>query len=348
MNLKNIIYCAYFVVNTNYSLLSRTIKCTADKTSISKWKLVLDMFISSLKFGSSFVDYYNFQFYNKSKFERSLYATMGFMYNFHKAVNDQEKSKLLDNKDEFAKHYKEFCNTPIVFNNNTIGIDKIEERLHDFVGKRIVFKDPTSTAGRGVYIGEVEKKDGKILLDDEALDVFIKRFFKNSQLIYAEKYLVQHQEISNISPTALNTIRVITIINEIGDVEVIGAIFRISVNSKLDNFSKGNLAAEIDIESGQVITGGIIKDSSCGKYHNYHPITKAKINGFKIPMWTKVIQTVKNAAQVLPEIRSIGWDVAILEDEIKLIEGNSKWNKDTWQIPAGYGKKELIKNYIQN
>src|SRR5699024_9792274 len=160
------------------------------------------------------------------------------------------------------------------------------------------------------------------------------------ELLYFEKYLEQNKAIQAISPTALNTIRVITLVKDDHSVDIIGAIFRISVNSKLDNFSKGNIAAEVDIKSDEVITGGIIKNSSCGEYYDRHPITEEQIKGFKIPMWDTVVKTVKEAALINPEIRTVGWDVAILEDDVKLIEGNSKWNKDTWQIPAGYGKKK--------
>ena len=44
--------------------------------------------------------------------------------------------------------------------------------------------------------------------------------------------------------------------------------------------------------------------------------------GRKIPNWDKVCDGVKQAHAMLPGCRFIGWDVAITEDGIELIEGN--------------------------
>ena len=50
--------------------------------------------------------------------------------------------------------------------------------------------------------------------------------------------------------------------------------------------------------------------------------------GYKIPNWEKVIETVTEAAKVVPQCRYIGWDVAILNDDVELIEGNHNPDHD--------------------
>jgi hypothetical protein len=55
---------------------------------------------------------------------------------------------------------------------------------------------------------------------------------------------------------------------------------------------------------------------------------------------------VTEAALVVPQVRTVGWDIAITPSGPIIIEGNSKWNKDTWQIPAGKGKLQMIKKYL--
>lgn len=343
----NFIYFIYFCFKTDYKTLNKALKCAISKSGKSKAQLIIDMFYSSINYGSSFVDYFNFQFYLKNNKERKAYATMGFMYQFHKNLNNSEFINLLDNKEQFSQYFKDYCNTPYVLPNNSLGYETLKKEFLNNYGNKYVFKDPLSTAGCGIAIEKVTMTEGNsVLIGEDNFESFINKFYKNSEIIYVEKYLQQHSLINEISPSALNTIRIITVLNNEKRVDFIGAIFRISVNSHLDNFSQGNLAAEIDIKSGKVITGGIKKNSSCDKYHDYHPVTKKQIKGFQIPHWKNILSTVESAALIIPEVKTIGWDVAVLQDKVLLIEGNSKWNKDTWQIPAGYGKKEILEKHI--
>lgn len=345
--MTHLLYFFYFLLKTNYKDLNIALDCAKNKVNKTKPQLILDMMGASLKYGSSFMDYFNFQFYRKTKIERAKYATMGDMYRFHKSMNSKSKIHKLDNKDEFAGNYKAYCNAPFIFSNDEKGIADFKSFLINSKNDSLlVFKDPESTAGRGVRVGKVKFMNDELYIDDTVFEDFIKTQFNSSSFLYAEDFIQQHSLINDISPTALNTIRVITLINNVGEVEIIGAVFRISVNSPIDNYSKGNIAAEVDVNTGEVITGAIKKNSSCDVYHDYHPITNAKIKGFVIPNWETVKNTVVEAAKIEPQIRTIGWDVAILENDVKLIEGNSQWNKDTWQIPAGIGKKHIIKDYL--
>ena len=46
------------------------------------------------------------------------------------------------------------------------------------------------------------------------------------------------------------------------------------------------------------------------------------IVGFQIPRWDEAKDFVRKAAQVVPSIRIIGWDVALSQDGWVLIEAN--------------------------
>src|SRR5690606_42162218 len=85
--MKNILYLGFFILKTNYSDLRKSLQCTVKK-GYSKYRLIFDMILSSLLYRSSFVDYFNFQFYRNSKAERKHHATMGLMYKSHKKVKD--------------------------------------------------------------------------------------------------------------------------------------------------------------------------------------------------------------------------------------------------------------------
>ncbi|MCD6659098.1 MAG: hypothetical protein LT105_02960 [Lentimicrobium sp.] len=343
--LRNIIYLAYFFLRTNYADLKASISCVRKK-GYSLFRLIFDMVLSSLKYGSSFVDYFNFRFYLKDNNARRAYATMGFMYRFHRHVNDQKEIQEIDSKIKFANNFKEFANKSYIFSKDQIS--ELKAHLNKKLNQRVVIKDPDSTGGKGVRIVEVTNgAENTIMLGDVTFDKFIEEELSNRNSIYIEDFVVQHDQLSRISPSSVNTLRVITMINDANEVDIIGSVFRIGVNCSVDNYSAGNLAAEIDPINGVVITGGIRKRSSCDEYHDIHPVTKEKILGFQIPFWEEAISMVKIAAKRYPPVRTVGWDIAITENGPVFIEGNSSWNKDTWQIPAGYGKKRMIDKYMK-
>src|SRR5690554_800885 len=341
--IKNIIYFPYFILKTNYKDLGESLRCTRKKGH-SLLKLILDMCWSTLRYGTSFVDYFNFRFYEKSYDLKRQYASMGIMYKFHNTLNDKRFIEQVDNKELFNKNFLEFSNKIYVFAKSQL--DDVLEFLKTKNGQKIVVKNPDSTAGRGVKIHSISCVNDSFFIDDLQIEDYCTNHFIENDSIYFEDFIEQHELINNISPTGVNTLRIISIINEKGMPEIIGSVFRISVNCSIDNYSVGNLAAEIDLSTGIVITGGIRKRASCDVYHDTHPITHQPILGFRIPFWDETIEMIKKASLVVPQVRTVGRDVAITKNGPILIEGNSKWNKDTWQIPAGYGKLNIIEEYL--
>src|SRR5690554_991987 len=341
--MKNVLYLGFFILKTNYADLNKSIHCTVKK-GYSKYRLILDMVFSAILYGSSFVDYFNFQFYRKNRAERKAYATMGIMYKFHKKVNDKNYIAKIDDKKHFSVNFAEYCNKPFFYTKDQY--QELIRVLGEKNGKKIVIKDPTSTGGKGVQVVELNLQNGKLYANSLELELLLNQHFQNNTLFYFEDFIEQHSLISEISPTAVNTIRVITMINDNREPEIIGSVFRISVDCPIDNYSAGNMAAEIDKETGVVITGGIRKRSSCDEYHDLHPVTKKTIKEFVIPNWDAITKASLEAALVVPEVRTVGWDIAVTENGPIFIEGNSQWNKDTWQIPAGKGKIDIIAKYL--
>ena len=159
-----------------------------------------------------------------------------------------------------------------------------------------------------------------------------------------EEYVVQHPSLMELSPSGLNTVRVFTQIHE-GDVRFLGARFRISVNSPVDNMGAGNLAAPVDMETGIVAGPGVYSDIT-KEDQDVHPVTGLPIAGFVIPYWQEVIDLSRRSALSNPENRSVGWDIAITEKGPQLIEGNHNWCKLLWQLPLKRGMKDELEKYI--
>ena len=61
------------------------------------------------------------------------------------------------------------------------------------------------------------------------------------------------------------------------------------------------------------------------------------IEGFQIPHWPEVLELVRQGAVAFPELRTIGWDVAISSSGIFLLEGNHHWDPEGAQVSLQRG-----------
>ena len=103
-----------------------------------------------------------------------------------------------------------------------------------------------------------------------------------------------------------------------GNVDFSDWVLKIGNNSNVDNFSSGGMYTFVD-EEGGVYVPAIDKE---GNIYDYHPQTNTKIVGFKVKNYDKIKEFVKELALVTPEVRYVGWDIAVSEKGPVLIEGN--------------------------
>ena len=130
---------------------------------------------------------------------------------------------------------------------------------------------------------------------------------------FVEEYVIQHRDIVRLSPSGLNMLRIITQLNNKSEVEILGAILRISVNCAVDNWHAGNIAAPVNPTSDTIKGPAFYMDIAKPDEY-YHPATKVEILGFRIPYWKESLQLAKDAALYNNKNRSIGWDVAVTDD----------------------------------
>lgn len=150
--------------------------------------------------------------------------------------------------------------------------------------------------------------------------------------------------MASLNPSSVNTIRVYSVVFE-SEVFITGATLRIGNGDKpIDNYSAGGLAAEVDIETGLVISPVV---SQFGEKYGIHPNTGTPVIGFRIPGWETVKAFVKKAHSKIGELRYIGWDVVVCNDgEIKLIEANTCAGVALQQHPGLQGKKNYYASFM--
>jgi hypothetical protein len=156
-----------------------------------------------------------------------------------------------------------------------------------------------------------------------------------------ETFARQHPMLNDLSPSAVNTVRIFTRLDDADRCCLLGCRLRISVNSPVDNLAAGNIAAPIDETTGIVIGPGVYSDIT-KTAETIHPVTGVSIVGFQLPFWTETLALVDQASRLHPENRSIGWDIVITPEGPGLIEGNHDWCKLVWQLPVKTGLKNLL------
>ena len=161
------------------------------------------------------------------------------------------------------------------------------------------------------------------------------RAMSRSQPFLVQERARNNRAIRALSNGALNTIRMISCLDEEDRPEIIGAVLRIAVgeNVTVDNVHAGGLAAAIDLGSGrlsQATEMGL--DANLG-WIDRHPDTGRRITGRVIPMWEEACELVRKAHIAFQDRVVIGWDVAIMADRPRLVEGNGGPDTDLIQRP---------------
>jgi|WetSurMetagenome_2_1015567.scaffolds.fasta_scaffold02250_6 hypothetical protein len=160
----------------------------------------------------------------------------------------------------------------------------------------------------------------------EKTDEIFSEVIKSGYLF--QETIIQHPDLNRLNPSCLNTIRIDTFIDRDGKIDVISGYIRMSINNyHVDNISSGGAMVGIDIKTGKLKKYGYLMFRTYGvKVLTEHPETKTVFEDFLIPYFTQVKELVIKAAGLMPELRLVGWDVAIGESGPVMIEGNSDYD----------------------
>ncbi len=142
--------------------------------------------------------------------------------------------------------------------------------------------------------------------------------------------LANHPELRAVSGKGLSTVRVVTMRDASGRIEVVLACFRMAVGPLVaDNFAGGGLASPVALEDGRL--GPAVFKSRPGSLAS-HPDTGARILGRYLPHWPAVKQLAIDGHRAFEPLPSIGWDIAITENGPVIVEGNSEWGANVVQM----------------
>ena len=162
-------------------------------------------------------------------------------------------------------------------------------------------------------------------------------------LTVLEQVLAQHPQIAALHPSSVNTLRILT--DVVGE-DVLIAYITLKIGTGggcCDNAGRGGIMCRVDPD-GRIVS--VATDDYFNVYDE-HPDTHIRFVGYQLPMIPEAIALAKRAAREIPQMRHVGWDVAITPDGPAIIEGNEYPGTDLCQLAPHYPEKTGLWPYYK-
>lgn len=251
----------------------------------------------------------------------------------------KEHRVLLDNKIIFYFLIKNFArvnkiyafreNGPLIMLDSSLEDNSVIDLLKE--KNALVYKKTTFGGGKGFRL--LEFKNEKLYINRSEVNENDILELVNDDHFILEEYCIQSDFENELWPYSVNTIRMITIRNDNGEVEITNAVHRIGLEKEscVDNACAGGLYSEIDIETGALskakseAKGMAFDEKGTIIEYTHHPSNGHIIDGIIVPSW----ETLKKEIIKLHETISftgvpfVAWDIALQNDGFTIIEGNT-------------------------
>jgi hypothetical protein len=182
-------------------------------------------------------------------------------------------------------------------------------------------------AGGGANVRFLFRRDEGLLLNGTPLcESRLRTLVSSMRNDIISCFVEQSREVAALNPRTTNTLRVLTMWDlDIGEPFVVAAVLRIGRESSypVDNWSKGGLSAEVDLESGRLGKGvGHPGRDLTLTWHSQHPESGAPIEGFAVPQWQDIKARLLGICRSVPFLQYVGWDLILTDSGFKILEGN--------------------------
>ena len=310
------------LVRMDWKAMWKTTGLLKKRSGKSRLWLLIDMLKCAVKYNAGYMDYKIAQMYKLNDEQRKTVITRGISNEIVRRMNPKEYWHFFDDKAQFNELFREFIPRKWILTNEDTDTEELYALCRN--STQLIWKPLEGSSGQGIkkYTPE-DWKNGP--------EAFLAKMNADGKGIL-EEMVIQHPKMSSLCPTSVNTCRIATLL---GDKQqgIVYAFLRIGNGKVMDNVDCGGMAARIDLDTGRLLTVGADKQ---GNTFIKHPITNTSIIGFTIPYWEEAKAMCLKAAEKVPEMRFIAWDVAITENGPTFIEGNSFPSHAVPQFAAHY------------
>lgn len=137
------------------------------------------------------------------------------------------------------------------------------------------------------------------------------------------EFVEMHPLLKKLNPHAVNTVRVMVINRNGYDPIIPFAFMRVGTEKSgiVDNTAQGGMVCKVDVETGRFYDAETIQNHVYQKAA-FHPDTNEPLEG-TLPNWELIKTMLIKICLYLPQLKWLGFDIAITEDGFSIIEINS-------------------------
>lgn len=275
--------------------------------------IVCDVLASTLLYGVSPLEYFQFEFQNKSDCGRNEYFSDAEKFIVFRSAYDFSKYELVRNKwNQYSTLSDLFARDCVLCSDTSSNEEK--EKFLAFLMKHpvFVFKPLRASCGKGVRIidSKCTGMTGEQLYDALCAEKGI-----------ADQQIVQDKRMECLHPGSVNTIRLVAVRDRINNKNYYTqSLVRMGRGDAIIDNYLGAIRARVDTDSGIAYTLGL---DGYGSHFIFHPDTGVQIVGFAVPEWKQLIEAADKALHRMEDYaRYIGFDFALSEDGWKIVEVN--------------------------
>ncbi|MBQ9273088.1 MAG: hypothetical protein IJ227_05165 [Mogibacterium sp.] len=318
-------YITRVISGVRFDKMNKTLEVVKEKSGQSKARTFFDMLWCAARYGAGYYDYTMFGFYDMNGKQRDTYLTRIRNKKVCDLMNEEGYGDLFDDKLQFNPLFEKFLHRKVLDAGSATAKD-MEEFMKD---QEFFFAKPSrGTCGDGIE---------KCRVADFADAAEALHYVRSKGLMVLEHALPQHPDMARLHPESVNTMRIVT--DRIGD-EVYIAYIVVKIgrgDGFCDNSGQGGVICRVDPETGKI--NSVATDDYFNVFEK-HPDTGITFMGYQLPMVKEAIEFAKEAAMVVPQIRHVGWDIAITPDGPALIEGNDYPGTDLCQLAPHFPEKQ--------
>lgn len=292
-------------------------------------------FASMLIYGAFVREFFLYDFIHLNDRGRRTFFTEINRYQLYRSCNGASKRIEMQDKflayESFRKYYhREIMR--ITKETSPMETEAFFSRCRNREG--CILKPNFAGCGRGVEIVKPE---------DFASREEMYAYICSKEGFVIEELVQQTGLMQELHPQSVNTVRIYACRADDG-IRIFGSHLRIGVGASIvDNAAQGGIAVSIT-NDGSAWTSGV---DEYGKIYRFHPDTHICLSDIKVPEWEKALQIVKEAMDVIPDIRFVGWDLAYTADGWIMIEANDNAQFYGAQIPYHKGLRHEVAGYLE-
>lgn len=322
--MPSIKYITRVLSGVRFEKMNHVMDIVKEKCGQSKLRSFFDILWCAARYGAGYYDYVMFGFYNMNGKQRDTYLTRVRNKKVIDMMNDFSYTDEFDDKLVFNQNFARFLGRKTL-NGETATAEELAAFLE---GQEAIFaKINHGDCGRGVqklYVKDYESPEA--MLD----------YIHENKLVVLEQVLPQHEDMARLHPSSVNCMRIVTDLVD-DTVHIAYVVVKMGRGGGVcDNSGQGGILCRVDESTGKICS---VATDDYFNVFDKHPDTGIEFIGYQIPLFQEAIALAKEAALVVPQIRHVGWDMAITPDGPAIIEGNDFPGTDLCQLAPHYPEK---------